>query len=62
MRDCAMEDVVRLVMLMFVLTACHGHAGPPRYRRPFWHRHPRAEVTVVQTPETTALTLAPKTE
>ena len=51
----AMEDVVRLVLIMIVLTACHIHAGPPRQRRPFWHRHPRAELTVPQVVETPAV-------
>jgi len=48
-----LEEPVRLVLMMMVLTAtgCYVHAGPPRRRYPFWHRHPRAEVTVAPAPE-----------
>ena len=46
---------MRLVLIMMVLTACHVHAGPPRQRRPFWHRHHhRAELMVPQVVETPA--------
>jgi hypothetical protein len=41
---------------------CHVHTGPPRQRRWFWHRHHRAEVMVVQTPEATAPAVSPQSE
>ena len=58
----AMEDTVRLALLMTVMMAsgCVVRTGPPPHRRWFWHGR-RAEITNPVSTEDQALSLPPKT-